>query len=152
MLTNPLSPQLIVGRSTSALPLPLRLPDDDQDAMTMLSNFHHRHASLPDNPSLESLVSLAVIADKYDCVALLASSVALRMKPHILQLPSETRLCDLLALTCLFNDSWGFKAVTAQLLMVTSGSHWCPEDGHLVHRIPKPVLSESMSPQNNALY
>ncbi len=111
--------------------------------MTILCQYlHHRYKALPRNLSLDSLVGLAIVADKYDFVAPLSSMVALWLKAHIHRLPSETGLCDMLAVACLFDDPWGVKAVTAQLLMVTGENLVDPKNRQLGYRVPESVCSE----------
>ena len=66
-----LSPRFREGqRSDSGTLDPLSLPDDDAVAMTTLCRvFHFRYDELPVKPGLELLKNLAVLCDKYDCVA-----------------------------------------------------------------------------------
>jgi hypothetical protein len=66
-----LSPRFREGqRSESGTLDPISLPDDDVEAMTTLCQiFHFRYDMLPAKPSLELFKNLAVLCDKYDCVA-----------------------------------------------------------------------------------
>lgn len=57
-------------RSQSGALDPVALPDDDTEAMTILCQiFHFRNDMLPARPSLELIRNLAVLSDKYGCVA-----------------------------------------------------------------------------------
>jgi hypothetical protein len=63
------------GRNLSSGSLePIPLPDDNAEAITLLFNvLHFRSRDVPWSPSLITLAHLAVVCDKYDCVAAVAS-------------------------------------------------------------------------------
>lgn len=66
-----LGPRFREGQRTEAGALdPISLPDDDAEAMTALCQIlHFSYDALPARPSLPLFKDLAVLCDKYDCVA-----------------------------------------------------------------------------------
>jgi hypothetical protein len=66
-----LSPRFREGQRSEAGTLDaVSLPDDDAEAMTVLCQiFHFRYDMLPAKPGLVLFKNLAVMCDKYDCVA-----------------------------------------------------------------------------------
>ncbi|EON64597.1 hypothetical protein W97_03830 [Coniosporium apollinis CBS 100218] len=125
-----------------AKPLQLPLPDDDPSGVTILCNYlHHRHLSLPKSPSLDLVVEVARVADKYDCAAILRPVVAAWMRPYLFEASAEPQLRDLLALACLFDDAWSFKTVTAQILLANGKNFGYLRNGKLSHAIPESAFA-----------
>lgn len=66
-----LSPRFREGQRSAGGKLdPIPLPDDDAEAVTILCHiFHFNYAALPAKPELKLFKNLALLCDKYDCVA-----------------------------------------------------------------------------------
>lgn len=140
---EPIPAPLTIGCRNPAKPLQLPLPDDDLSGVTILCNYlHHRHLSLPKSPSLDLVVGVARVADKYDCTAILRPVVAAWMRPYLFKASAEPQLRDLLALACLFDDAWSFKTVTAQILLANGKNFGYLRNGKLSHAIPESVFGK----------
>jgi hypothetical protein len=102
----------------------LALPEDDPDALELLSNIlHHRDDVTPSKPSLTELKALSVLCHKYDCLnnmirnyptAILNSCIPKR-EPTTTSVPKSN--LELLAISYLFDNAQVFNAVTKSFIL-----------------------------------
>ena len=113
---------LRTAENSTAEPVIITLPEDDQAAMLSLCQLLHYQIDIMDiHPDLKMLLALATICDKYNCVC------AVRCAAHIWLIPlvdsaDPESLNDLLVTSYLFGCSELFTQVTYKLLKAWNGS------------------------------
>lgn len=100
----------------------IRLEDDDLEAFTLLCRIIHMKCALSDQPlSLEELLELAIVADKYQCVGALALTFN-SIFPTDSTALSFSATCKLVVASYLFDHPRFFRQFTRELVLEYSTS------------------------------
>ncbi|KAI9763059.1 MAG: hypothetical protein M1840_000950 [Geoglossum simile] len=119
---------------------PIPLPDDHVGAITLLFNaLHFRSQDLPRNQDLSTLTQLALVCDKYDCVAAVASWSTLWL--HRLEAPMSKESFVMMLYTSYSLDvPESFAKASVVLMKEHAGT-----DGHIA-----PVPGFDIAPEHLA--
>ena len=93
------------------------LHDDDPEAMTSLCYLlHYQMDNVADNPSLDFLHNVAVIADKYDCVRSISKWAYFHLSEAARQSAPSSSNGRLLSLTNQLDDPRTFREITKRMV------------------------------------
>jgi len=115
-----LGERFVEGQQLSvASPPQIELPEDDADSMWLMCRLLHHQVRVKEEQTSTTLVKLAVLADKYDCLQslgfLLKSSAEIGLKAGSWE-PKE--LVEILIVSYVLDDSSMFKEVSTSLVLV----------------------------------
>ncbi|MCJ1377106.1 hypothetical protein MMC17_000197 [Xylographa soralifera] len=96
--------------------------DDDFEAMTTLCNIlHHRNRNVPGTHSGSSLMQLAVITDKYDCLEAISHYSSLSFTNLLKSKFLENEIGPLLFAALVFDEPIAFQKISRELVYASRG-------------------------------
>lgn len=126
-------------RSSSTLDLPLR--DDDMWATTALCKILHlRNRALPSKPSPSQLLSLAMVADKYDCIEAVEPTIRMWLGARSSLRSFIQPSTDVLATAFIIKDSIFFRMEAKNLVLESIEKIDEPSDPHT--SLPSSMIGE----------
>lgn len=109
-------------------PLTVPLSEDNVDALILLCNVvHYRSQEIPLLPGPSCLENLAVVCDKYQCTASIASHVTLWLQRELQELSSDD-LNRLLLVAYVLDLPKPFSAISVEILFRQEGPFTSPHD------------------------
>jgi hypothetical protein len=144
-----LSPRFREGqRTTSGTLDPIPLPEDDIAAMTILCYiFHFNYSAVPAKPDLELFKNLALMCDKYDCVAplgFISEQWLLKWEKAAKKEELET----LLFISYMFDRPERFSALSTRIIKEFTGNLKRLETLIGFDTVPYEILSKSPHSQS----
>jgi hypothetical protein len=101
-------------------PVDVPLPEDDATALQLLcAVIHHRNDMVPDRLPIHTVLSIAVTAEKYDCIW------ALRFASESWLRPDRDAIGDLFVLAAaayLLENAVAFRKITKRMILTHNGS------------------------------
>ncbi|MCJ1282565.1 hypothetical protein MMC26_001889 [Xylographa opegraphella] len=96
--------------------------EDDANAMTTLCNIlHHRTRNVPRSHSGSSLMQLAIITDKYDCLEAISHYSSISFTSLLKSEIIESDMGDLLFAAFVLDEPIAFQKVSRQLVFTSPG-------------------------------
>ena len=124
-----LGPKFKEGHALAAASsIQLSLPDDDPAAMvTVCQILHHRHDDVPDRLTCEQILTIASLADKYNCVAALKPNAQgwITENLNLSTATTETRR-SLLVAAYNFRHASLFQQISRDLILNSRHQPWKP--------------------------
>jgi hypothetical protein len=111
-------------------PKEVSMPEDDAFAMNMVcSVIHHRNNAAFDHLTPKQVLTLAITADKYDCIDPLRNASRLWVKPR--NTSDIEELKHLVAAAYLFDDAQAFEEITSALIFNHTDPFHCLVEGEV---------------------
>lgn len=104
-------------------PIEVPLPDDDVEALKLVCQIlHHRHQDVPDTVTIDTLLGVAMLADKYGCSATVKHVLRHWRKLLDNNTDSKTPLVKLSLAAFLLRDDSAFQEIGETLVKHTPGT------------------------------
>jgi hypothetical protein len=129
-------PNFSEGQNISpGCPKEVSMTEDHTFAMNMICSVsHHCNNAASDHLTPEQVLTLAITADKYDCIEPLRNASRLRLKPR--NTADIEELKHLVAAAYLFDDAQAFEEITSALILNHTDPFHCLAEGEADSILP----------------